>query len=175
VNGFPHPTIKILTFCTEPLQEDMEVTGPILLVLHLSSTEKDADMYARVVDQLPDSMQQPGFLPPRGRILTRGWLKASHREKDPVRSTKYRPYFTHGNPRPIEPGKVYRYEIEIWPTANVFKKGHRIRLDISNGDSPPFDFGGHHFGLKVGKDTVHHDEEHPSQLLLPIIRRQGVR
>lgn len=169
VNGFPHPTIKILTFCTEPLREDLEVTGPILLVLYLSSTEKDADMYARLVDQLPDSMQQPGFLPPRGRILTRGWLKASHRDKDPVRSQTYRPYYTHKNPQPIEPGRVYPFEIEIWPTCNVFKKGHRIRLDISNGDSPAFDFGGHHFGLKVGKDTVYHEQEHASHLLLPII------
>ena len=127
-------------------------------------------MYVRLVDQFPDEMQQKGVLPPRGRILTRGWLRASHREKDTAMSKSYRPYYTHRNPEPIVPGKIYPFEIEVWPTSNIFRKGHRIRLDLSNADSPAFDFGGHHFGLKVGKDTIYLDKDHPSHLTLPVIK-----
>jgi putative CocE/NonD family hydrolase len=168
VNGLPNPAIKILTFSSEPLKEDLEVTGPISLVLYASSTERDADIYVRLVDQEPDDQQVSG-VPPKGKILTRGWLKASHREKNTKLSKLYQPYYTHKNPTPIEPGRIYQYEIEVWPTSNLFRKGHRIRLDLSNGDSPAFDFGGHHFGIKVGKDTIYHDKDHPSHLILPVI------
>jgi hypothetical protein len=168
VNGLPNPAIKILTFSSEPLKEDLEVTGPISLVLYASSTEKDADIYVRLIDQEPDDQQVSG-VPPRGKILTRGWLKASHREKDAKLSKPYQPFYTHKNPTPIEPGRIYQYEIEVWPTSNLFRKGHRIRLDLSNGDSPAFDFGGHHFGIKVGKDRIYHDKDHPSHLILPVI------
>lgn len=169
--GLPNPTALILTFTTEPLKQDLEVTGAISLVLYASSTENDQEFCVRLVDQAPDSEQNPQILPPMGRILTRGWLKASHREKDEKLSTSYRPYYTHKNPTPIEPGKTYEYEIEIWPTSNVFKKGHRIRLDLACGDSNAFDFGGHFYGIKFGKDTIYHDKEHPSHLILPVMPR----
>jgi predicted acyl esterase len=169
VNGLPDPAIKITTFSTDPLEEDLEVTGSIRLILYASSTETDMDIYVRLVDQLPDEVQQKGILPPRARMLTRGWLKASHREKDPDLSQETRPYYTHQNPVQIEPGKIHEFEIEILPTSNLFRKGHRIRLDISNGDSPAFDLGGHHFGLKVGKDTIYHEKDHASYLILPVI------
>jgi len=171
INGLPNPAIKILTFSSEPLKEDLEVTGPITLILYASSTMKDQDIYLRVVDQEPDPLQQRGVIPPKGKILTRGWLKASHREKDPKLSKPYQPYYTHKNPSPIEPGKVYKYEVDVWPTSNLFRKGHRIRIDLSNGDSPAFDFGGHHYGLKLGKDTLYHDKDHPSHVILPVIPR----
>jgi len=169
VNGLPNPAVKILTFSSSPLEEEIEVTGPITLVLYASSTERDADIYVRLVDQEPDALQQRGVTPPRGKILTRGWLRASHREKDPKRSKPFEPYYTHEHPAPIEPGKIYKYEIEVWPTSNLFRKSHRIRVDISNGDSPAFDFGGHHFGLKVGKDTIYYEKAHPSHIILPVI------
>ena len=70
---------------------------------------------------------------------------------------------------PIEPGEVYKYEIEIWGTANCFLKGHRLRLDLANGDSNALDFGGHYYGLKVGEDTIYFDKERPSHLILPVI------
>ena len=169
--GIPNPTAKILTFTSDPMEEDLEVTGAIILMLYASSTEKDAEFCVRLVDQVPDSEQHPDILPPMGRILTRGWLKASHREKDEKLSRSYRPYYTHKHPTPIEPNKVYKYEIEIWPTTNVFKKGHRIRLDLACTDSNAFDFGGHVYGIKVGKDTIYHDKDHPSHLILPVIPR----
>jgi putative CocE/NonD family hydrolase len=169
INGLPNPTVRILTFCTDPLKSDLEVTGPIKLVLYASSTNTDADFYVRVADQAPDQEQQKGVLPPKGRILTRGWLKASHRKKDGKLSSETQPYYTHRDPEPIVPGKVYPLEIEVWPTSNIFRKGHRVRLDLSCCDSPAFDFGGHHYGLKVGKDTVYFGKEFPSHLILPVI------
>jgi len=168
INGVPHPTMEILTYSSEPLQEDLEVTGPIYLVLYASSTQKDTDFYVRLVDQAPDKEQQKGA-PPKGRILTRGWLRASHRELDSQRSSPRRPFHSHSNPSPIEPGKIYRYDIEVLPTSNLFRKDHRIRIDLSNGDSPVFDLGGHHYGIKMGKDTIYHDGDHPSHIVLPII------
>ncbi len=92
----------------------------------------------RLVDQEPDDRQQEG-IPPRGKILTRGCLRATYREKDPALSKPYRPYYGHKNPRPIEPGAAF--------------------------DSA------HHYGLKVGKDTIYHDGEHPSHMILPVIPR----
>jgi len=167
--GFLNPTATVLTFSSEPLKVPLEVIGPITLVLYASSTENDADFYVRLVDQEPDGVQQRGVLPPKGRILTRGWLKASHREKDPELTKSYRPYYTHKSPAPMNPGEIYQFEIEIWATSTIFKEGHRIRIDISNGDCPTFDAGGHHYGLKVGRDTIYYDKNHPSHLILPLI------
>jgi predicted acyl esterase len=171
VKGLPDPVIKIATFSSDPLREDLEVTGPITMVLYTSSTMNDQDIYVRVVDQEPDALQQRGSMPPKGKILTRGWLKASHRERDERLSKPCQPYYTHGHPTPVEANRVYRYDIEVWPTSNLFRKEHRIRIDLSNGDSPAFDFGGHHYGLKLGQDTLYHDKDHPSHVLLPVIPR----
>jgi predicted acyl esterase len=111
-------------------------------------------------------------MPRKGLTLTRGWLKASHAAtKSEELSKPYRPYYMHDMPQRIEPGKIYKYEIEIWSTANVFKKGHRIRVDVACGDSPALDFGGHYYGIKVGTDTYYHDKDHPSHVILPVIPR----
>ncbi len=169
--GLPNPTARILTFTSDPMAKDLEITGSIVLILYASSTENDQEFCVRLVDQFPDAEQHPDILPPMGRMLTRGWLKASHREKDEKLSKSYRPYYTHTNPRPIEPGKIYKYEVEIWATSNVFKQGHRIRLDLACTDSNAFDYGGHAYGIKYGKDTIYHDREHPSHLILPVIPR----
>ena len=167
VNGMLHPTGGIMTFTSAPLEEDLEVTGPIRFLLYASSSERDADFYLRVVDEAPDAEQLKGY-PPKARMLTWGWLKASHRSTDPTRSKSYRPWRDHENPEPIEPGKIYLYEIEVMPTSNLFRRGHRIRIDFSNGDSWMFD-SAHHYGLKYGKDRIYHDREHPSHLVLPVI------
>lgn len=169
VNGMLHPTAEIMTFATKPLDEDLEVTGPIRMMLYASSSMNDADFYVRVVDQAPDEEQIAGY-PPKGRMLTWGWLKASHRKMDTEKSVPHRPVHTHETPEPIEPGKIYQYEIEVMPTSNLFRKGHRLRIDVSNGDSWVFD-SAHHFGLKMGKDRIYHDKEHPSHIVLPVIPR----
>ncbi len=168
-NGVVYGQRRIPTFTSAPLEEDLEVSGSIVLVLYASTDQKNTDFFCRLVDQFPDSEQIPG-LPPAGRILTRGWLKASHAcTKSEELSKPYRPYYMHDDPKPIEPGKIYKYEIEIWPTCNVFKKGHRIRIDVACGDSPALDFGGHYYGIKVGTDTYYHDKDHPSHVILPVI------
>jgi uncharacterized protein len=170
-NGVPNPVRKILTFATEPLEEDLEVIGSIVLNLWASSDQTDTDFFVRLTDQLPDAAQVPG-MPPRALMLTRGWLKASHAAtKDEAKSLPYRPYYRHDEPEPLEPGKVYKFEIEVWATSCLFPKGHRVRVDLACYDSNAFDFGGHYYGLKVGRDTVYHDKDHPSHIVLPVIPR----
>ena len=73
---------------------------------------------------------------PLATNVSKGWLQASHREKDESRTTELRPFYTHTNPQPLTPGEIYRFDIEVLPIAYVFKRGHRIRLEIANGDSP---------------------------------------
>jgi uncharacterized protein len=167
--GLVNPCAKTLTFTSEPFAEDTEVIGSTVLTLYASSDQPEAEFFVRMWDQFPDDAQAPG-MPPAGRILTRGWLKASHAAtKDEAKSKPYRPYYKHDKPQPIEPGKVYKFEIEIWATSNCFLKGHRLRIDLANGDSNALDFGGHYYGLKVGSDTIYFDKEHPSHLTLPVV------
>lgn len=168
----PDPVRRVLTFTTPPLAEDVEAIGPVMLELHVASTNTDTEFFVRVADQLP----QPADERAQGRqptslVVTKGWLKASHRERDEAKSKPNRPYYTHTNPQPIEPGKIYKYEIELMPCAYLFKQGHRIRLEIVNGDTAltetPF-FVHQYQWYKVGVDTIHHDAAHPSRLLLPV-------
>ena len=104
-DGVPNPVRKILTFATEPLEEDLEVIGSIVLNLWASSDQTDTDFFVRLTDQFPDAEQVPG-MPPRALMLTRGWLKASHAAtKDEAKSLPYRPYYRHDKPEPFEPGQ----------------------------------------------------------------------
>jgi putative CocE/NonD family hydrolase len=168
-NGVIYGQRRIPTFTTAPLENDLELSGNIVLVLYASTDQKNTDFFCRLVDQLADSEQIPG-MPPAGRTLTRGWLKASHAcTRSEEMSKPYRPYYLHDDPKPVEPGRIYKYEIEVWPTCNLFKKGHRVRIDVACGDSPALDFGGHYYGIKVGTDTYYHDKDHPSHLILPVI------
>ena len=91
--------------------------------------------------------------------MSKGWLKASHREKDAARSTPQRPFYTHTNPQPLTPGEIYEFDIEVLPIAYVFKKGHRIRLELANGNSPATDgvFSHPYHPSLMGTDTIHHD------------------
>jgi uncharacterized protein len=170
----PDPIRRVLTFTTAPLDQEIEVTGPIVLELHVSSTAADADFIVKLADQMPQSdADRAAGLQPVSVNVSKGWLRASHREKDEARSTRHRPFYTHTNPQPIVPGEIYRLDIEIMPCAYVFKAGHRIRLEIVNGDSPMTDaiFTHQYLYYKVGTDTIHHNAEHPSRLHLPVIRR----
>ncbi len=168
-NGVFYGQKRIPTFTSAPLEEDLQIAGSTVLVLYASTDQINTDFCVRLVDQYPDEEQVPG-MPPKGIILTRGWLKASHAAtKSEELSKPYRPYYMHDKPQMLEPEKIYKFEIEIWPTSNVFKKGHRIRIDVACGDSPALDFGGHYYGIKVGTDTYYHDAEHPSHVILPVI------
>lgn len=169
----PDPVRRVLTFTGAPLTEDLEIVGRVVLELHVSSTNTDTDFFVRVADQLPQAPEERAQgRQPASVMVTKGWLRASHREKDAAKSRPDRPWYTHANPQPIEPGKIYKYEIELMPCAYLFKQGHRIRLEIVNGDTAltetPF-FVHQYQWYKVGVDTIHHDAARPSRLLLPVV------
>ena len=170
----PDPVRGVLTFTTEPLKKHLEIVGPIILELHASSSNIDTDFIIKISDQYPQSMEDRTLnIQPLATVVSKGWLRASHREKDKILSSKLRPIYTHANPKPIEPGIVYVFEIEVMPCAHEFKANHRIRLEIVNGDSPLTDslFTHQYLYYKVGTDTIWHNDKHPSRLLLPIVTK----
>ena len=82
-----------------------------------------------------------------------------------------RPFYTHANPQPLTPGEIYQFDIEVLPISYLFKKGHRIRLEIVNGDSPVTDgvFNHPYHPTQMGTDTIHHDAAHASCIVLPVV------
>ena len=147
----------VLVFSTPPLNEDMEVTGFITLELFASTSAVDTDFTALLVD-----VDQSGY----ARFLTDGIVRARYRE-----STKQASLVT--------PGKIYQYTIDLWATANVFKAGHRIRLYISSSNFPRFNrnlntgesIAGSSRSLRAHQ-TIYHDADHASALILPVIPRR---
>jgi putative CocE/NonD family hydrolase len=171
-DGRVDPVRRVLTFTSAPLERDLDVTGPIVLKLFASSTAIDTQFIVKLTDQHPQdetarkSGAQPSFTP-----VSKGWLKASHREKDEKRSTPTRPFYTHTNPQPLTPGEVYEFDIEVLPISYVFKKGHRLRFELANSDSPATDgvFSHPYHPTQMGTDTIHHDAAHASCLMLPVV------
>lgn len=146
----------VLVYTTPPLAAPVDVTGPITLVLYASSTAVDTDFTAKLVDVHEDG---------KAYNLCDGIIRA-----------RYRSSFTE--PTLIEPGKVYPYEIDLWATSNLFKAGHRIRLEVSSSNFPRFDRNpnsGKPFGtdteLLTATQTAYHDAERASYLLLPVVPR----
>lgn len=174
-SGVPDRIRRILTFTTPPLDAPLEIAGPIRLVLHAASTDTDIDFVVRLADQPPLSDDDAQLLhrldlPPQARVVSRGWLRASHRAVDAELSTPGRPWHPHLHAEPLEPGNTYAFDIEIWPTAWRFERGHRIRLEIAPGDSPYFDRPvTHHFRIREATDRIFHDGRHPSRLMLPVL------
>ena len=165
------PVRRVLTFTTTPLDRDLEISGPIKLVLYASSSACDTDFFIKLSDQFPQAPEDRGKgLNPFAELITRGWLRASHRALDPKHSTEMVPYHTHNDPRPLTPNEIYNFEISLEPMAYLIQKGHRLRLEIVNGDSPISEQLWPHYYRpdKVGSDTIHHDAAHPSELILPI-------
>ena len=165
-----------VSFETGPMPKDTEVTGPVKLVLWVSSTTKDMDTFATIRNIGPDGKDvwevgQQGQAVP----VAKGWLRASHRKLDPKRSLPYRPYHAHNERWWLKPNEPVECEIEIWPTGMVFKKGHRIRLDIQPRDgvgSAPYT----HYPAAYntgGENTVYTGGGMVSYLLLPIIPPKG--
>lgn len=161
-----------VSFITEPLPDDVEVIGPVNLVLWVSSTSDDAHLFATVRNIGPDGREvtyspiQPG---PNRVPAAVGWLKVSHRKLDPRLSTPYRPYHTHDEEQQLKPGEVVKVEVEIWPTGTVFRKGHRIRLDIRPSD-PGYRFFAAE-SLRPDTNSIYTGGDRASYLLLPVIPR----
>ena len=162
-----------VSFETAPLAQDTEVTGPIVLKLWVSSTVKDMDLFVTLRNIGPDGKDLPE-VGQRGEPLlcvTKGWLRASQRKLDPQRSLPYRPYHAHTEHQWLKPGEIVECEVEVWPTSMVFRKGHRIRLDIGPKDGTGSShFTHYHADYNAGADnTIHAGGSKASYLLLPII------
>jgi putative CocE/NonD family hydrolase len=144
----------VLVYSAKPLTEDMEVTGPVTLELWVKSSAVDTDFSAKLVDVSPN-----GF----AMNLTDGILRMRYRD-------------SQEKPELMNPDQVYKILVDLWATSNVFKKGHVLRLEVSSSNFPRFDRN-----LNTGADqatsrdfvsaanTILHDGEHPSALLLPVI------
>ena len=146
--------------------EDTEVVGPMSLNLYASATNTDILFFASIWDVDTDGKEV---------LLTRGWLRGSHREIDAELSLPWKPVHPHVKEEKLSPGKIYEFNIEILPTGVLFKAGHRIKLQISCSDDKPKHameaLGvGHIRGQKANRITVYHNEDYPSNLLLPITK-----
>ena len=146
----------VLVYTSAPLAADMAVIGPVRVVLWATSTARDTDFTAKLVDVHPDGFAQ--------NVLNRV-VRAS---------------FRHGSkavPSPIEPGRAYEYEIDLGYTANVFRTGHRVRLDVSSSEFPHL-ARNHNTGgdaatdgrFEVAGQTIHHAAERPSRVELSVVR-----
>ena len=146
----------VLIYSTPPLEHDVEVTGPITLTLWAASSATDTDFTAKLVDVCEHGCAQN---------LTDGIIRARYRESTSA-------------PTLLEPGRAYRYTIDLWATSNVFKSGHQIRVEVSSSNFPRFDRNTNtgnviaadaHF--KPALQTILHDSDHPSHITLPIVPR----
>jgi predicted acyl esterase len=124
-----------VTFVTEPLEKETEITGPSALKLFVSSSTSDADLFAvlRVFTGDLKEVVFQGAIDPHTPI-GQGWLRASHRKLDKKLSTPYRPYHSHDKEQPLKKGEVVELDIEIWPTSIVVPAGCRIGLSIRGKD-----------------------------------------
>jgi predicted acyl esterase len=179
-------TVQRLRYLSEPLARDLLIAGPIVLNLFAAIDQDDTNWIVILKDVGPDASvrtvrEGERALPPNlpERELTRGWLKASHRALDPLRSKPWKPWhpLTRAAARPVVPGDVNEYAIEILSTANLFKKDHRICVDITCLDLPTGVGGATNaeyvpYHICSSRTTVHsifHDGKRPSHLLLPVI------
>lgn len=156
-----------LKFFSPPLVENTEVIGPIKLTLFASTTDDEVLWFVSLIDVDPGGEE---------KLLTRGWLRGSQRETDPKKSKLWEPFHPHTEREPLTPGEIYEFNINIVPTGNLFKVGHRIGLKISCvDDEKPKNFleavaQGHLWRQNPSWITVYHDADHPSCLLLPITK-----
>ncbi|MBI3247936.1 MAG: CocE/NonD family hydrolase [Deltaproteobacteria bacterium] len=144
----------VLVYTSEVLSADVEVTGPVAVKLFAASSAPDTDFTAKLVDVRPDGYAQN---------VAEGVMRARFRE-------------SLSSPTLIVPEKVYEYTIDLWATSQVFKAGHRLRLEVSSSNFPRYDRNlntGHDFGVDTelcsAQQTIFHDQRYPSHVILPII------
>jgi hypothetical protein len=152
----------VLVFQSQPLAEDTEITGEIEVKLWASSSAVDTDFTAKLVDVYPPGADWPGGF---ALNITDGIVRA--RFRDSLQQEKL-----------MKPGRIYPFTIKLYPTSNVFKKGHRIRVDISSSNFPRFDVNpntgeplGEHRRMVTAINTIYHDRAHPSHIVLPVVPR----
>lgn len=143
----------VLIYTSAPLTEDYEATGPVEAVIYAASSARDTDFTVKLCDVFPDGASLN---------LTEGIIRA-----------RYRDSLT--DPSLLEPGKIYEFHVKLWPTGNCFLKGHRIRIQIASSSFPRFDRNtnaggeGGPMNIIVAEQTIYHDAQHPSYILLPVI------
>ena len=150
----------VLVFQTEPLAHDTELTGPIEVLLWVSSSAPDTDFTAKLIDLYPPS---PSY--PHGYALNLS---------DSIMRLRYRNGFEQGKLLP--PGEIAQLKITLYPTSNLFAAGHSIRLDISSSNFPRFDVNpntgdpiGRERRRQAADNTIYHDATRPSHVVLPVI------
>ena len=155
----------VISFETAPLESDLEVVGPVEVVLFAASSALDTDFTAKLLDVYPHDRDIPGSSPGGYELnLADGIVRARFRggfEREDL----------------LEPGEVYEFRIVLYPTANRFAVGHRVRLDISSSNYPRFDANpntgeplGHARRTVEADQTIYHDAARPSRLLLHVRR-----
>jgi uncharacterized protein len=150
----------VLVFQTAELEEAVEVTGPITVKLWASSSAIDTDFTAKLIDVHPASADYPdGF---------------SQNISDSIIRARYRN--SRDEAEMLTPDQITEFEIVLYPTSNVFAKGHRIRLDISSSNFPRFDINpntggplGQERRVEIAEQAIYHDPEHPTHIVLPLI------
>jgi predicted acyl esterase len=181
-----------VTFLAPPFEEETEMTGPLASKLFVSSDTSDCDLFlvVRVFDSDGEEVTFQGAVDPHTPI-GQGWLRASHRKLDRELSSEHRPYHTHDEKQPLEPGEIYELDVEIWPTCLVIPAGYRLGLTVRGKDyeypgepaildqfknplrgcgpflhDDPIDRPADVFG---GTVTLHTGPEHPAFLLVPFV------
>lgn len=185
-----------IRFLSHPLLQDTEITGPIMVRLHISSTTADADLFVvvHVYDAGGEEITFQGAMDPYTSI-GKGWLRASQRKLDDTLTREYRPYHSHDESQPLTPGEIYGLDIEVWPTSIVVPAGYRVGLSVlgrdylreATGSVKSYESFGEqvtNFGsggmlhddpedrpaaIYAGRTTVHTGPGHLSYMLLPII------
>ena len=149
----------VLVYTSQPLSEDLEVTGDIRAEIWASSSARDTDFIVKVSDVHPSGFSQ-SITPPLS-----GVIRARYRNSE-------------SEPSLLDPGQVYRFVIDSMSTSHVFRKGHRVRVWVSSSFFPHVDRNpntGHPFGanseMVPATQTVFHDSERPSRIVLPVVAR----
>jgi putative CocE/NonD family hydrolase len=147
---------RCLTYTTEPLAEGLEVVGPVRVALYASSSAPDTDFIAKLCDVLPDG---------RSIQVADGILRARYRH-------------SRARPRLLEPGKVYKLEIDLWSTAWLFQPGHAIRVAITSSCFPRFDRNpntgqtlANSTEMRRAVNRVHHGSRYPSHVVLSVMKQ----
>jgi predicted acyl esterase len=158
------------------MAHDTEITGPLMANVWVSSTAEDMDVMVTLRNIDPDG-NEVFELGQQGQpvVLTKGWLRASHRKLDAAKSLPYRPYHAHNERLWLEPDVPVECQIEIISTCIVLKKGHQLRVDIHAQDSAG---SGNftHFHADYNEEamhTFHSGGTMNSYILLPIIPSPG--
>lgn len=156
-----------LKFWTPEFVETTELCGHVVLNLHGSTTADEILWFVSLLHCDAEGKE---------RLVTRGWLRGSQRELDPDKSKPWRPYHKHTEREPLEPGRIYEFQIEINAIGLVVKPGEKIGLRIKSADNEePANIiehsgMGHLARTGVSRVSVHHNSDHPSELLLPVTK-----